>query len=227
VLLHPLLLDHRFHRRTARRLAADGFRVVSLDLLGHGRSDHPTHASEHRMDVYAEQVVALLDHLDAGAAVFLGTSLGANVSLFVAVQHPERVRGLVLEMPVLEWALAPAALLFVPAVLVLHYAAPIVRWFGPDPQAVAAVLHGLMVGPVAPTVDARRAITAPALVLGHHVDLVHPFGDAERLAEVLPRGRLVEARSIFERAVRPGRLAVEIEGFVRSCRGGPRADRSA
>ena len=92
VLLHGLLLDARSNRQTARHLAEAGFRVVSLDFLGHGRSDGPTHASEYRMDVYAEQVVALLDHLGVRAAALVGTSLGANVSLFVAARHPAQCR---------------------------------------------------------------------------------------------------------------------------------------
>ncbi|MBK7321562.1 MAG: alpha/beta hydrolase [Candidatus Microthrix sp.] len=72
--------------------------------LGHGRSDSPAHAAEYRIDSYAEQVIGLLDHLGVERAVLGGLSLGANVSLFAAVEHPERVQGLVLEMPVLEWA---------------------------------------------------------------------------------------------------------------------------
>ena len=54
------------------------------------------------MTAFGEQVVALLDHLGAEQAVIGGTSLGANVSLEVADIAPERVRGLILEMPVLD-----------------------------------------------------------------------------------------------------------------------------
>jgi pimeloyl-ACP methyl ester carboxylesterase len=235
VLLHGLLLDARSNRATARRLAAAGHRVVSLDLMGHGRSDHPTHASEYRVDVYAEQVVALLDHLHAPTAVLAGTSLGANVSLFVAAHHQERVQGLVLEMPVLEWAVPPAALAFAPMLLAVHYAAPLVRAIGTlarrvppgidlldsvlgpvvaDPEVTASVLHGILVGPVAPTVDERRAVRAPALVIGHGADLIHPFSDAAKLVEDLPSGRLVRARTPFELRIRPARLIGEIRTFV-------------
>jgi len=108
VWLHGLLLDANLSRGLARRLAARGNRVVLLDLLGHGRSDKPRHAGAHRMDLYAEQVLCLLDELGAEQVVLGGVSLGTNVSLLATVQAPGRVRGLVLEMPVLEWA-APAA----------------------------------------------------------------------------------------------------------------------
>ncbi len=238
VMLHGLLLDSLSNRGTARRLADAGCRVVSLDLLGHGRSDRPTHASEYRIDVYAEQVVGLLDHLGAESAVLVGTSLGANTSLFVAARHPGRVQGLVVEMPVLEWAVPPAALAFAPLLLSVHYAAPFLRVAGwlaravpsgvdlldstlglvtTDPDVTAAVLHGVLVGPVAPTVHERSAIRAPALVLGHRADLIHPFSDAAKLAELLPEGRLVPARTALELRLRPRRLLREVQVFVDRC----------
>ena len=72
-----------------------------LDLLGHGRSDKPRHSGPHRMDLYADQVLWLLG---VGQVVLGGVSLGTNVSLLTAVRAPGKVRGLVLEMPVLESA---------------------------------------------------------------------------------------------------------------------------
>lgn len=238
VLLHGLLLDARSNRGTAQRLAGEGYRVVSLDLLGHGRSDHPRHASEHRMDVYAKQTLALLNHLEAPTAVLVGTSLGANVSLFVAARHPERVQGLVLEMPVLEWAVPSAALTFAPLLLTVHYAAPLVRLAGrvarlvpsgidlldsvlapltADPEATAAVLHGILVGPVAPTIDERRSITTPTLVIGHRADLIHPFSDATKLVEIIPTARLLMARTPLELRLRPQRLLREMDAFLDEC----------
>ena len=63
VFLHAILMDSDMNRRLATDLAAAGNRVILLDLPGHGRSDKPARASYHRMDTYAEHVVALLDHL--------------------------------------------------------------------------------------------------------------------------------------------------------------------
>jgi pimeloyl-ACP methyl ester carboxylesterase len=236
VLLHGLLMDARLNRGVARALAARGHRVVLLDLLGHGNSDKPQHAADYRTDVYAEQVVALLDHLQAEQAVVGGTSLGANVSLQLAVRHPGRVRGLVVEMPVLERAVPAAAMTFVPALLVVHYAAPLARVVsavarrlnrtGNDaldgllaplaspPSVTTAVLHGILVGPTVPTVEERRGIRAPTLVLGHRADLIHPFSDAEALARQIPGARLVQARSIVELRLRPRRLLDEIDRFL-------------
>ena len=236
VWLHGLLLDANLSRGLARTLAAQGNRVVLLDLLGHGRSDKPRHAGAHRMDLYAGQVLCLLDELGVDQVVLGGVSLGTNVSLLTAVRAPERVRGLILEMPVLEWAVPAAALVFLPLLLGVHYARVPLRVvsraasllplspFGPfgsfisaarsDPDEIAAVLHGVLLGPIAPTTDQRRSITVPALVLGHGIDLIHSFSDARNLARQLPDARLIRTRTFAELWLRPARLTAEISEFL-------------
>lgn len=250
IFMHGILMDSNMNRRLASDLAASGHRVLLLDLPGHGLSEKPKRASYHRMDTYAHHVVRLLDHLGIDRAVIGGVSLGANVSLLVAAQAPERVKGLVIEMPVLEWALPAAAITFVPMLLSVHFARPVVTrtgWvirrlprtgFGPldsimntfssDPTEVAAVLHGILAGPIAPTVDQRAAMDVPAMVIGHRVDRIHPFHDAEQLARRLPNGQLVEASSMLELRMRPERLTAEIGRFLDSVWEPPRdADRKA
>jgi pimeloyl-ACP methyl ester carboxylesterase len=183
-----------------------------------------------------DQVVALLDELGAPEAVLGGLSLGANVSLLAAAEAPTRVRGLVLEMPVLERAVPSAAMTFVPLLLGLHYGRPALRLvngvarrlprtpFGPlnsaihaaslDPEQMAAVLHGVLVGPICPTHEQRAAITAPTLILAHRADLLHPFDDATNLVHQMPNALLVRARSPFELRLRPHRLTAEIAAFL-------------
>src|SRR3954471_13139148 len=103
VLVHGQLMPRRMHEPLARKLAGSaGARVVTVDLLGHGRSDRPTDPLLYSMTAFGEQVIGLLDHLGAERAVVGGTSLGANVSLEVAVLAPERVQGMLVEMPVLD-----------------------------------------------------------------------------------------------------------------------------
>jgi pimeloyl-ACP methyl ester carboxylesterase len=236
VYLHGLLIDSDINRGIAEALAADGNRVVLLDLLGHGRSDKPEHASSYRIDTYADQVFALLDELGVDDAVIGGMSLGANVSLFAASRRPERVRGLILEMPVLDRAVPAAALFFTPLMLLVHYArtpwswaASLVRRLpstryppldgllhgaGQPPGVMSAILHGVLVGPVAPTREERARIGVPTLVLAHRNDLIHPFDDAVTLAERLPHAELVRARSPIELRLRPRRLTDVISAFV-------------
>lgn len=246
---HGLLMSSELHRGFAARLAALGHRVVLVDLLGHGRSDRPTHAAEYRIDSYAEQVIALLDHLGVERATLGGLSLGANVSLFAATRHPERVRALVLEMPVMEWAVPAAALVFTPLLLTAHYAQPLLRvmssvvsqvprtGFGPldaaldsgstPPEVMAAILHGVLVGPVAPTADARRALDVPTLIVGHRNDLIHPLDDAEKLVELMPNARILNARTALDYRLFPGTLATAVSEFLREQRPAPRTRRAS
>jgi pimeloyl-ACP methyl ester carboxylesterase len=248
VFIHGILMDSDMNRRLAADLAATGHRVILVDMPGHGRSEKPKRASCHRMDTYAEEVVALLDHLGINQAVIGGVSLGANVSLLVTAHAPERVKGLILEMPVLEWAVPAAAITFVPMLFAVHFARPVVRrvaWvfkrlprtgigaldsalnsLSNDPVETAAVLHGILAGPIAPTVAQRAAMDVPALVIGHRVDRIHPFHDAEQLARRLPQGRLIQATSVLELRVHPERLTGEIANFLDEVWGeAPAADR--
>lgn len=249
VYLHGLLIDSAVNRGIAAALAARGEHVVLLDLLGHGRSAKPRHASAYRIDTYPAQVFALLDAIGAEQAVLGGMSLGANVSLFAAVQRPERVRGLVCEMPVLEWAVPAAAVVFVPMLLFAHYARPIagvtatVAQRLPDtgvdtvdallhgaalpPAALAALLHGVLAGPVAPTFEDRCAVDVPAIVLAHRNDVLHPFDDAANLAAQLANAELVRARSPLELRLAPHRLTDRIATFLDAVWEPGGADRSA
>jgi len=73
-------MESQMNRGPAKSLAERGARVALLDLHGYGRSDKPPQASAHRMDSYADEVVAFFDHLGVGRAVIGGVSLGAGAS---------------------------------------------------------------------------------------------------------------------------------------------------
>jgi pimeloyl-ACP methyl ester carboxylesterase len=250
VLIHGQLMPRRMHQPLARALAAEGMHVVTVDLLGHGRSDRPADPLVYSMTAFGEQVVALLDHLGADQAIIGGTSLGANVSLEVGVLAPERVRGLLLEMPVLDNAVEAGILAFAPVLFAARFAPftvsavrmltrPIPRgvvpfWAGivldtldQHPRAVAAVVHGLFFGRIAPSSRLRKEITAPALVVGHPRDPIHPFADAAMLAEELPHSEFVQARSILEWRVSPQRLDHAAIRFARQCWKTPSRQRRA
>ena len=240
VLLHGLLLSKRMHDELARALAERGHRVVTLDLLGHGESDRPADMGRYSMTEFGREVVALLDHLGAEQAVVMGTSLGANTTLEVASLAPERLRGMVIEMPVLDNALLGCALAFTPLMLGLTFGAPAARllargarllpskqlpwqagilvdWVAQDPEPSAAVIEGLFFGRVAPHRSERRTFQAPTLVIGHRWDPLHPFSDAGTLADELPNGRFVQANSIIELRLAPERLTNEIAAFLDDC----------
>lgn len=236
LLIHGILLDAAVNRDVALPLADAGFRVILLDLLGHGRSDR-AEAAELRNDFFAEQVIACLNHLQVDQAVVGGISLGAIVALQVAVAAPKRVRALFLEMPVMEESTPFAAILLSPLVFATNYFAWLYRPFArllqrlprprkgvfesalnaaaQDPEAIRSVLHGVLVGPVVPQRRLRRKIEAPALVIGHSGDWLHNLEDSRALAEELPNGKLLTAKSILELRLKPERLMPEILAFLR------------
>src|SRR5687768_1897664 len=115
------------HDELARALAERGNRVITLDLLGHGASDRPRDMWRYSMSLFGEQTIGLLDHLGVDEAVVLGTSLGANTALEAAAIAPERLRGMIVEMPVLDGALVACGIAFMPPLLTLKYAEPAMK----------------------------------------------------------------------------------------------------
>ncbi|MCW2865853.1 MAG: alpha/beta fold hydrolase [Marmoricola sp.] len=240
VLLHAQLVPRRMHAPLARHLAGRGAHVITLDLLGHGRSDRPDDPRLYSMTAFGEQVVALLDELGVEEAVVGGTSLGANVSLEVATLAPGRVRGVIAEMPVLDNALEAGILAFAPLLFASRFlplsvtglrlatrAVPrrlVPFWTGivldtldQRPAPMAAAIHGIFFGRVAPSSRLRQRIGVPALVVGHPHDPVHPAADAAMLAEEMPDARFVEAHGILEWRLRPARLNGLAADFVDEC----------
>src|SRR5918997_3158847 len=136
VLLPGLLFSRRMHGPLAEALAARGNRVLCLDLLGHGDSDRPQEMSNYSMTTFGRQAIALLDHVGVQSAVLGGTSLGANAALEAAAAAPERVRGLLIEMPVLDNALLGCAIGFTPLLVGLTLGAPLARLLGAGAPAL-------------------------------------------------------------------------------------------
>jgi pimeloyl-ACP methyl ester carboxylesterase len=237
ILLHGLLLSQEMHRPLAEALAARGNRVITVDLLGHGKSDRPRDMWRYSMADFGKQVVGLMDHMGIEKAVVMGTSLGANAGLEIAAQDPDRLQGLVIEMPVLDNGLLGSALAFTPMLVALTFGEPIMKLIARGARAVprkllphngnvmldvwrqepgpgGALLQGLFFGRIAPPRSERRTFQAPTLVLGHQRDPIHPFSDAGMLAKEMPYARLLEADSLVELRVHPERLTGEIANFL-------------
>ena len=164
-----------------------------------------------------------------------GTSLGANATLELNHLAPERVKAMMIEMPVLDNALLAAAVIFTPIMVGLRFGEPLLRrlasgarriprtnplldigldWFRQDPAPSSAILEGLFLGSSAPHHQFRVKMTQPTLVIGHHADPLHPFSDSGMLAEELPNSRLIEASSILEWRLSPERLDNELANFL-------------
>jgi len=235
ILAHGLLMNRGMHSRLGAALAERGHRAICVDLLGHGRSDRPEDLRLYSMPRFARQVSKLIDHLGIDSAVVGGTSLGANVGLELATREPSKVRGLVIEMPVLDNALTGVAAFFTPIMLGLRFGRPALELTSRISSAIPrshylvdmsldllrqspgpslAVLEGLLAGESAPHSEERRMIEQPTLIVGHNNDPVHPFSDSGMLAEELDNATLIEANSILEWRLTPGRLDDELSEFL-------------
>lgn len=89
---HGILMDHEMFEPQVRSLAGE-FRCISWDQRGHGQSDQE--GSWSYWDS-AQDLLALLDHLELDHAFLVGMSQGGFLSLRAALLAPERVQGLAL-----------------------------------------------------------------------------------------------------------------------------------
>lgn len=240
--MHGLLLDSLMNRELARRFADEGYRVILLDFLGHGASDRPAEADEHRIAFLAEQALACLDALGIDQAVIGGCSLGANATLHVAAKAPERCLGLLVEMPVMERSTTFTGIALLPVATATRYfkwgVRPVLRAIGrlprprfeaaasalnaasAEPEVISAVLNGYLVGAVVPPRRERMNITAPTLIIAHGWDRMHKFYDSAKLASEIPGAELIRARTILELRTYPEKLWPEIRDRCRHLFGG-------
>ena len=77
-------------------LARAGRRVIALDNRGHGASTKFYDPAAYHSSLMAEDVRALLDHLEISRADVMGYSLGSRITTILAVAHPQRVRAAIL-----------------------------------------------------------------------------------------------------------------------------------
>ena len=98
----PVLLLHGFTGHggswaaAGERFGAAGYYVVAPDLLGHGRSPHPSGSKRYEMTHAANDLNSLLYRSVVGAVHLLGYSMGGRLALFFALSYPEQVRSLTL-----------------------------------------------------------------------------------------------------------------------------------
>jgi pimeloyl-ACP methyl ester carboxylesterase len=101
----PILLIHGFASNVAinwrdthwlSTLAASSRRVIAYDNRGHGQSEKLYDPSHYGAPSMAEDALRLLDHLDIARADVMGYSMGARIATFLALNHPARVRSLIL-----------------------------------------------------------------------------------------------------------------------------------
>ena len=84
---------------------AGSYRVIALDLRGHGRGMRSTEPFS--LEDCADDAAALLGELGAGHVIVVGYSMGGPVGLLLARRHPGQVAALVMQATALEWRRAP------------------------------------------------------------------------------------------------------------------------
>jgi non-heme chloroperoxidase len=91
VLIHGYPLDGNSWERQERELLANGYRVITYDRRGFGRSSQPTVGYDY--DTFARDLKGLIEHLDVSDVVLVGFSMGSGeVIRFLATYGSERVR---------------------------------------------------------------------------------------------------------------------------------------
>ena len=214
VLLHGFPLNRSMWDAQVRALAP-AHRVIVPDLRGHGESPAPD--AVYAMDLMAEDVVEMLDGLGIAEPVVVGgLSMGGYVALALALNHPDRIRGLVLA-DTRAAADSPEAAAkreeTAQAVLKTGDLGPLIEGMVPrlfsrstfrdrpglvppikaameqtTPAGVAGALRGMACRP--DRRDRLGEIPCPVLVAVGEDDAISPPDEARAIAESLPAGRL-------------------------------------
>lgn len=191
-----------------------GWRGIAPDLRGFGRSTAGP-AGPHTMELLADDVVALLDHLGLTQAVFCGLSMGGYVGFALLRKHPGRVRALILantrasadspegrlgriELAAKVRAQGTRAVVdaMLPKLLSDHATAGkpgLVSevqqlMMSNQPENVARALEGMAERPAAD--DLFSAVQVPVLVIHSDDDAIIPTGDAQIMARGMRGARL-------------------------------------
>lgn len=98
VFIHGLGSYLKFWRYQLDHFAAQGYRVIAVDLPGYGKSDKPA-SFPYTMEAMADTVRELLGHLGVQRPVLIGHSMGGQTALSYAIRYPREPRAVVLTSP--------------------------------------------------------------------------------------------------------------------------------
>ncbi len=96
VCIHGLTRNSADFELVAPWIAAQGRRVLAVDIRGRGRSDRDTDPRRYNPAVYAKDVLALLDEAGIARAVFIGTSMGGIITMAIAMKRLRAIAAAVL-----------------------------------------------------------------------------------------------------------------------------------
>ena len=213
VLLHGFPLCRKMWRSQNEALTKAGCRVITPDLRGFGESGLTSGVVS--MDIYADDIVALMDHLGIDKAVVGGMSMGGYVLLNLLERYPDRVaapifmvtkagddddagkaRRTALAEACRAQGILPVAeafnnILFAPATMADNpeLVAEVFGWMNAtDPEGAVAGLIAMR--DRKGHVDLLGSISQPALVIGADQDRAVPEENSRIIAEGLPDAKL-------------------------------------
>ncbi len=224
----PILLIHGFASNVTinwvdpqwvRFLTGHGFRVIAYDNRGHGQSEKLYRLEDYGAPIMAEDARRLLDHLGVQRADVMGYSMGARITAFLALRHPDRVRsaifgGLGINMVRGMAGTGPVAHALEAASIdqVTNPTARTFRAFAEqtksDLKALAACIRSSR-DPI--TADDLARLACPVLVAVGENDVVG--GSAQALADLIPGARALtipgrdHMKAVGDRAFKDGVLA--------------------
>ncbi len=203
----PILLIHGFASSAnvnwvfpgwLKTLGDAGYRVIAFDNRGHGKSSKPYDPAVYHPQQMAGDAIALLGHLGIAEAHVMGYSMGARISAFLALAHPDRVRSLVfgglgigMVTGVGDWDPIADALVAPSLDVVTHARGRMFRAFADqtksDRQALAACIstsRDLL------TDEDMGRIDVPTLIgVGTKDDIA---GSPQELADLMPNARALD-----------------------------------
>ncbi len=238
VFLHAFPLSRRMWDPQMAALSPR-FRVITVDLRGHGESDAPLWL--YTLDQAADDVAALLDHLSIGKAVFVGLSMGGYICFAFYRRFASRVQALVLadtragadtpegkagrfQMAQTAYRQGPAAIadLMIPKLL-----SPRTVQTKPDlVHRVRAMIEGNQISGIAgdlmamaerpDSVPMLPTIACPALVLVGQEDLTTPPSESRLISQRIPGARLeiIPEAGHLSNLEQPDRFNRMVEEFV-------------
>ena len=188
-------------------------RCIAVDLRGHGKSEKPD--QPYTQDMFADDVAALLDALGVDKAYICGLSMGGFVALKMALNHPKKVRGLILidtaaRMPTKSIEVgARWAKIFAEKGLEAYIEAEIRDIFHPmfarrhkdmvnlfaesmktrDASTIARIQQGYLKSPLAIENDIKK-IKVPTLIIHGREDEVVPVEEAEFMHRQIPNSQI-------------------------------------
>ncbi|MCH7773491.1 MAG: 2-succinyl-6-hydroxy-2,4-cyclohexadiene-1-carboxylate synthase [Bacteroidetes bacterium] len=83
--------------REIHRLLNPNFNYIGIDLVGHGKSDSPVIVDKYSPQALSKQINDLLNNLSIEQIIIVGYSMGGRAALSFAINHPNKIRGLILE----------------------------------------------------------------------------------------------------------------------------------